>query len=488
MSPARTIAVRLRSVAGLAPTAALLAALAGCKAVGPDFQPPAASIDTGYLMARDTLGSELRLSPDTAGAGGWWKAFGSTDLDRVMSQALTGNRTLAEADATLERAREQANVARAAQSPQADMSLGPTAERFNVAAFGFPNFPSPTLLLYSIGGTVSYDLDIFGGERRATEAAQARAETQARKADAAYLTLTGQAGMTALQIATYRGEIAAAEGAVADDQRLVDMTRKAEAAGGRPRSAVTSAAAQLAQDEAVLPGLRQQLAEARHAMALLVGQAPSDWTAPDFDLSDFQAPTTVPVTLPSTLVRRRPDILAAEADLHAATADIGVATASLYPDIKLSGNFIQTGLKAGSLFSYADSGWTAAAGLTQPLFHGGALKAGQRAAQAQARAALARYQQTVLAAFTQVADVMQAIADDDAELAALSDSETVSTQAFNDAQTAFRLGGGTLLPVIDAERQLQITRRSRVVVQGRRLADIAKLFVATAADWREPPP
>ena len=424
MGLARNIAGQLHIAAGLAPIAALLAALAGCKAVGPDFQPPAASAASNYLMAGDTQGGELQLGPDVAGAGGWWKALGSADLDRVVDQALSGNRTLAEADATLEKAREEAAITRGAQAPQADFMMGPTGERINVASLGFTGFPNPTVLLYQVGGAVTYDLDLFGGERRATEAAEARAETQARRADAAYLTLTGQTGMAAVQIATYRGEIAAAEGAVADDQRLVDMTRKAEAAGGQPRSAITQATAQLAQDQAVLPQLRQQLAQSRHAMALLVGQAPSDWTAPDFNLSDFQAPATVPVALPSTLVRHRPDILAAEADLHAATADVGVATAKLYPDIKLSANLTQSALEPGNLFGYAASGWSVAAGLTQPIFHGGALKAGRRAAQAEARAALAHYQQTVLAAFTQVADVMQAVADDDAELAALARSET----------------------------------------------------------------
>ena len=264
------------------------------------------------------------------------------------------------------------------------------------------------------------------------------------------------------------------------------MVHKAEAAGGEPASATVSVRAQLAQDEALLPPLHQQLAQARHALAVLVGQSPASWTAPDFNLSDFTAPTSVPVSLPSALVRRRPDILAAEADLHAATARIGVATAALYPDIQLSANLTQTALQPQNLFSYAASGWSVGAGLTAPVFHGGTLKANQRAAQAEARASLDRYQQTVLSAFGQVADVMQAIANDDAELAALAESERTSEANLRDAQTGVRLGGAPVLPVVDAERQLEMARRAMVMVRGRRLADIAQLFVATAADWREP--
>jgi len=464
---------------------ALAAALGACKTVGPDFQPPAAPTSADYRMAGDADSPIVQLTADQRPAGAWWKAFGSADLDRVMDQALADNRTIDAANATLEAARQQAAAIRGAQAPQVGLSAGAEEERINIASFGFTGFPNPTLGLYSVGANVTYDVDLFGGLRRSSEAAGAEAESQARHADAAYLTLTGQAAMTAVEIATIRAEIGAVDSAIADDQQLVDMVNRAEAAGGEPASATTSVKAQLAQDQALRPPLQQQLAQARHALALLVGRAPSDWTAPDFALSDFTAPSVVPVSLPSSLVRRRPDILAAEADLHAATAKIGVATAALYPDIRLSGNITQTTLTGQDLFGYGATGWTLAAGLTQPLFDGGTLKARQRQARAEARASLDRYQQTVLTAFSQVADVMQAIANDDAELVALGRAEDTAGANLHDAESSFRLGGGPLLDVIDAERQLQLARRARVMAQGRRLADIAQLFVATAADWRE---
>jgi len=184
-------------------------------------------------------------------------------------------------------------------------------------------------------------------------------------------------------------------------------------------------------------------------------------------------------------VRRRPDILAAEANLHAATAQIGVSTAAMYPDIRLTANIAQTALTPGGLFGYGNTGWALAAGVAQPVFHGGTLKANKRAAEAEARAALAQYRGTVITAFTQVADVMEAIAQDDAELAALRHAEDVAQSATNDDRAAFRLGGGALLPVLDDERRLQLARRARVMAEGKRLADIAQLYVATAADWRE---
>jgi NodT family efflux transporter outer membrane factor (OMF) lipoprotein len=464
-------------------------ALAGCKAVGPDFQAPAAPTTPGYLMQGDAPSNFARLSPDQRVAGGWWKSFGSADLDKVMDQALSGNQTVGAANASLVRLLQEAAATRGAQQPQVDVNAGLQGERINLTSFGFSGFPgftisNPTLGLYSIGGTVSYDADLFGGLRRGSEAAAARAENQARQADAAYLTLTGQTTMAALQIATVRAEIVTVQQAIDEDAKVVSLIREAEGVGGEAPAATTSARAQLAADQAMLPPLQQQLAQARHQLAQLVGQAPADWTAPDFDLTSFTAPAEIPVSLPSSLVRRRPDILAAEANVHVATAQLGVATAALYPDLRLTANITQTAIPPVSLLSYGASGWSLAAGLTQPIWHGGTLKAEKRAAEAAANEALLRYHGAVVAAFTQVADVMSAITQDDAELVALARSEAVASDALRDDENAFRLGGGALLPVLDDERRLQMARRARVAAQGRRLADIAELYVATAADWR----
>src|SRR5262249_40042750 len=160
-------------------------------------------------------------------------------------------------------------------------------------------------------------------------------------------------------------------------------------AGGAPRSATSTGETQLAQDQALLPPLERQLAEARHQLALLLGKAPSEWSAPDFDLANFTIPGAVPVTIPSQLVRKRPDILTAEAESHAATADIGVATASLYPDVPLTAEITQGALQPEDLFQYAASGWTIAARVAGPLFHGGTLKAREKAAIAEADAKFA---------------------------------------------------------------------------------------------------
>jgi NodT family efflux transporter outer membrane factor (OMF) lipoprotein len=466
----------------LASAAAASLMLQACATVGPDFARPAAPTTQGYAMAGDKPAP--RLAASAGQAGEWWTALGSPELDETVRQALAGSPTLAEADATLQAAREVVNATRGSTLPQAQLTAGVQRERINVASFGFTGFPNPTIPLYSLGGAVTYDLDLFGGRRRAVESAAARAEAQERRASAAYLTLTSQISLQAVKIATLRAEIDAVRQILAEDQRNIDLVRKAEAAGAAASSAKLGPQAQLAEDQTLLPPLEQQLAEARHAMAVLVGRAPSDWTAPDFDLERMTLPAAVPVSLPSELVRTRPDILAAEADLHAATANIGVETAKLYPNIRLDAALTQGALEPAKIFSYDFSGWNVGAGLTAPLFNGGTLKANKRAAQAEARAALARYQSTVLRAFGQVADALQALAHDEDALTAQSNALASAEASLHAARLSFDKGGGTLLQVLDAQRQVHRARLGLAEARGARLADTVRLYAATAADWR----
>jgi len=458
--------------------------LCGCAAVGPNFSRPGAPAAPGFAMAGDPSPAGILLTDQDRPAGPWWRAFGSTELDGVMTQALANNKTVAIAEANLQSAAALTASARGARAPQIDATAGAERTRINIAAFGIPSFPNPTLNLFSVGGTVSYDLDVFGGLRRQVESAQAAQEAQARRADAAYLTVTGNVAMQAAAIAGLRARIATLGDILSDDEQDISIVRKAQSSGGEPVSASVSGETQLAEDQALLPPLQQQLAQARHALALLAGRAPADWTSPDFSLSGFSAPAEIPVSLPSTLIRRRPDILAAEADLHEAVAKVGVATANLYPDIRLSAGFAQTAITPTSLFSYAASGWDFGAGLTAPIFHGGTLKAQRRAAQAQARASLAQYELTVLTAFVQVSDVLASLAEDDRRIADLTKAEDLARSGLEDTRAAYSLGGGALLPVVDAQRQLNMARLQRVQAQAERLTDIIKLYAATAAQWR----
>jgi len=460
--------------------------LGACTTVGPDFKAPEAPKGVaaqGYAMAGDAAAPGVRLDPEARAAGPWWQAFGSPELDRTIRLALSDSPSVAEAKATLERYQAEARARRGEQLPQVDGTASAQRERINTQAFGFTGFPSPTISLYSVGATVSYDLDLFGGARRRTEEAQARADEAARQADAAYLSLSGNVALQAMEVAGLRAQIAALQAVIEGDRQTAEMVHKAHAAGGEARSATTGAQAQLAEDEALLPPLQRQLDQARHQLALLAGKSPAEWAPPDFDLAALTAPAEIPVSLPSALVRRRPDILAAEAELHAATAAAGVAVANQYPDIRLSANLTQSAIKPENLFDYSSSGWSLLSGVTAPIFSGGTLKAERQAAEAEARASLARYQQTVLRAFVQVSDALAALATDQQSIEALGRSGAAAQANVTDAENGYRLGGVSLMQVVDARRQLSRARRALAEAQGQRFADVVELYAATAADW-----
>jgi len=475
----------LRALSIALTCAAAVVALDACM-VGPNFHRPDAPADKGFAMTGDKA-APADVALGATAAGPWWKAFGSADLDRTMDQALADNLTLTVADANLRQAHAAYSAARGALYPEVDANAGVQRERINLASFGFSGFPgipnNPEFSLYSVGLTASYALPTSGGIRRQVEEAAARAQAQGFQADAAALTLTGEVATQAATIAALRAEIETAEAILVDDRKNLDLARRAEQVGGVAEGQRVNAQSQLAADEALLPPLRQNLAAARHALALLVGKAPSGWTAPDFDLADLKAPASIPVGLPSELVRRRPDILAAEAQLHAATADVGVATARLYPTITLTGALTQSALTPDRIFNYPSTAYSIAAGLTQPIFDGGRLRAERKETIAARQAAFATYQMTVLRAFGQVADLLQALAHDDEAIAAQTRVADSAASGLKLARAGYGDGGYALLPVIDAERTYNMARRQLVQAQAQRYLDAIQLFIAAGADW-----
>jgi NodT family efflux transporter outer membrane factor (OMF) lipoprotein len=433
-----------------------------------------------------TLAAPGTAAPTEAMARDWWKVFPSKDLDAVIREALAANPEIASADASLDAARAELAAARGAELPEVSVSGGATQNRLNLAAFGFPNsgtasaFPNnPEFSLYSVGGAAVFPLDAFGLARRGTESSAARAEAARHQRDAAWLALTGQVATQAVTVAVLREELGQVDAIIADDRRTVRLAEQAEKAGGEAHSAGVSASAQLAADQTLVAPLKKQLDIARHALAVLTGHPPSDWTPPEFDLAGLPVPASVPVALPSELVHQRPDILAAEARLHAATADVGVATARLYPNLSLSAQITQGALKPGNIFDYPATAFGLAAGATQPLFEGGRLRSGVRGADARRRAALAAYQHTVLRAFGQVADLMQAVQRDREALDAQHTAADQAAERLRLNRLAYAAGATGLLPVIDASRQLSNARLGVVRAEGQLRLDIAALFVAT---------
>ena len=456
--------------------------------VGPDFSSPAAPETKSYTGSEETLASgpgeaAQRFAPGASIAADWWAVFHSDALDTTLRQAIADNHTLAAARATLLQAREAVVQAGGALYPQVSLGASAARQRSNLATLGNSQ-PVGEFNLFSVGPTVSYALDPFGGNRRQIEEEQALAEGKDYELDAAYLTLTGNAVAEAVNIASLRAQIRTIEGIVADDQHNVSLVRSESKAGELTRIDLQSAMSQLQNDQALLPPLEQQLSQAKDALSLLVGKAPADWTVPDFDLEHFTLPGELPLTLPSNLVHQRPDVLAAEAQLHAASAAIGVATAQLYPNITLTGSMAQEALSLHHLFVPAANIWSLAGALTAPIFEGGALEAQKRGTEHAFDAALQSYEQTVLQSFTQVADLLHAMAHDADLVRDEHGAAATAAESLRLTREAFPYGSITLLQILDAERQYEQARLGYVRAVAQRYADTAQLFVAMGGGWR----
>jgi NodT family efflux transporter outer membrane factor (OMF) lipoprotein len=471
----------------------LAGALSACT-VGPNFSRPAAPQTSRYVPAdevtpsndagpgapRQTIAMGAKITAD------WWTLFRSPQIDDLVKAAIAGNRTLEGAKARLASAHEAVIAATGGLYPQVDMNAEVAREKLTPASFGLKpgsfHLP-PNFNLYSVGPTASYSLDIFGGIHRLVEQRGALEDVQGYQLDAAYLALTGNTVQQAIQIGAIRAELQAVDDILKIDSANLDLVRKSRDAGVAPDSDVVIAESQLAGDETLRPPLEQQLSQVRHAIAVLIGRPPGDWSPPDVDLAALTLSGEVPVSLPSALVRQRPDILAAEAQLHAASATIGIATANLYPNITLSASATLAALQPSALFDKSSLMWSIAAGATAPIFHGGTLEAERRGAVDDFKGTLADYEQTVLTSFGQVADLLQALAHD---------AELLRTQqrALDSASNAVRLqrlgysGGGTgVLPVLDAERQYQRARLGYVQAEAQRYQDTVQLFVAMGGGW-----
>ncbi len=396
--------------------ACLLTALAlgGCVA-GPNFSPPQTDAPGRFTTAPVSASTPSAGAPDVAPAdsAAWWLALNSPRLDATIREALAHNRNLAAARSTLAQMRALAAASEGAEYPRLDLDASAGRQKYGAAFLGPEKLPPFTF--YSVGFGVSYLFDFAGGVRRTVEQQRALAESQQHEVEAAALAISGNVAHQALMAASARAQIESVESLLGDDEKNLKLVQDSFEAGSANRVDVLNAQSQQANDQTLLPALRRQLSTADHALALLVGQAPAAWTVPDFRLAEFSLPASTPSTLPAELAHRRPDIMAAEAQLHAATAAVGIASANLYPQITLTAS---ASLESTVLHTLFDSGSGAAGltgSLTQPLFDHGALRARQHAARQALQASLADYEQVVLRSFSQVADALESL-DDDQEL------------------------------------------------------------------------
>jgi len=468
-------------------------ALGGC-AVGPDFKSPDAPSAASSLSYTPTaLPAETVEASGNAGVSQrfafgqdipaqWWSLFHSAALDQMIRGALQQSPNMAAAQAALRQAQENFNVQSGSLLyPSVSGQLSDTQQRASAVSTGIPGGSVFNLLNASVN--VSYTLDVFGASRRTLEASQAAVDYQRFQVEATYLTLTSNLVTTAIKEASLRAQLQATHEVLDAQQQQLVVIEKQFALGAIARATMLAQRNQVAQTLASVPALEKSLAQTRHQLSVYAGQLPSESGMPEFRLDSLQLPQDLPVTLPSALVRQRPDVRASEELLHEASAQVGVATANQYPQITLSGSYGSAATHPADLFGNGAGFWSLAAGLLQPIFNGGALSAKRRATIAAYDQAEAQYRATVLMAFQNVADSLRALDSDASTLKAQVAVEALAQETLQLITRQYRLGAVSYLALLDAERSYQQAHIGLVQAQAARYADTAALFQALGGGW-----
>ena len=473
-------------------TAVTASMLTACVAFGPPRTPPSMALPTHYSIAPPSEqvpsdhGPTQQLTLGAAPVPEWWRAFGSAHLEALVSEALDKNQSFAAAQANLRAAHEQLRE-QVGNSlyPHLDAGLAQSRQR----ALSIPGLPQQTFLYDVFAAEVqgSWTLDLFGASMLADRALLGQVQAQAYELEVERRAVAFNVVLGAINAASLRAQIdALAAYADAEEHRARQLRERYEL-GSAARLDMLSAEDEAAEAQRLLPPLRRQLLALQHAEAVLLGRTPDTAPAP-LSLEELRLPDRLPVAVPSELLHQRPDILAAEAAVRAGADAAGAARAALYPSLTLSAAYGRGGFDWSTFSSPAGAIWSAGASLTQPLFHGGALRARQRQYQAAYEAAVAQYRQTVLAAFQSVADTLVSLDEDAKELEQTQRSAEALKEVQREIEGRYAQGAAPLYAVLGARSQYQNAYVTHVAARAARLTDSAALLDAMGNPAATSPP
>ena len=463
----------------------VLAGLGGC-AVGPDFvsQPPPAVDRYTPEKLTSVGGQHLVVAEDIPRR--WWEVFHNKNLNKLIEASIKHNPSLQAANASIKTAYFAAEAQKGGFLPTALLNGTDTSNLQSGAEFSVtPNASTNPYGLFLRQLSVWYTPDIWGQNRRAVESLEAQTNQQRYQFEAAYLALTSNVAAAAVQEASLRGQIVAICEVIKVEQQLLNLLRHQYGVGSVAQADVLTQEAALAQVMQLLPPLERQLAQQRDLLTALAGQYSTAEVPETFHLNALTLPANLPITLPSKFVRQRPDVRAAEANMHSASAQIGVALAARLPNITLSTNNGYTAYSYAQLFTPGTGFYTLAAGATQPLFDGFTLLNKQKAAEAGLDVAEAQYRQAVITGFQNVADALRALQADSKAVKAAVYAEQTAKKSLEIVKKQLEVGSVNVLAMLNAEQTYLLAAVSRVQAEGNRLSDVVGLFLALGGDWKD---
>ncbi|HLL26556.1 MAG TPA: efflux transporter outer membrane subunit [Xanthobacteraceae bacterium] len=477
---------RLQGLAG----AVLVAFMQTSCAVGPDFHAPEAPGVNTFLQGRPDDPARTDRVPGIALVRGadippqWWELFHQPALDQLVEEGIAHNADLEAAEAALRVAQANALATRGVLLPTASAGFNASRQQTPTQALSSNATSGASIYsLYTPQVSVAYVADLWGGTRRQIETADAQAEALRFQREGVYLTLTTNIALAAIEEARLRGQIAATQRIIGLQSELLRILRRQNEQGQIALPDVVAQETAVAQARLLLPPLERQLAQQRNLLAFLTGRFPSEYGIPTFALGAFRAPRQIPLSLPADLVRQRPDIRTAEANLHAANAQIGVAIANRLPQIAITGNAGNTATSMAQLFAPGTGIWMIAGNAAQTVFDAGTLQNKQLAAEEATNQALAQYKSVVLAAFQNVADVLRALQADNRTIAAAVAAERSASQNIGLVRRQVEQGQASVPILLAAQQAYLQTSLARVDAQAARLADTVALFQALGGGW-----
>jgi NodT family efflux transporter outer membrane factor (OMF) lipoprotein len=490
ISAAQSSAVAIRTAFFAVPACFLC----GC-AVGPDYHRPTVSVPSrltedslpGHTGSTDTRGGRDQIYVTGADIpGAWWQLFRSPELAALVSKAIARNPSLEAAGAALRAAQENTLAQAGNWLPSLQGQLSRTRQEVGFGAAGIssqlPGLPY-TYSLYQASLNISYTFDVWGQNIRSVEADRAAAESQAWQLEGAINMLAANTVTAAITAASLTEQIKAEEALIGAEQQVLKTVRSQFELGGATGSDVAQQESQLGQTQALVAPLRTQLAQARDQLAAYIGEAPAQASIPAITLDQLSLPGELPVSVPARLLDQRPDIRNAEAQLHQAVANIGVAIANRLPQITMQGSIGSQPAQIANLFTPGNGELFLLNQALAPIFSGGQLLHKQRQAAALAKQALYTYQNTVVTAYQNVADVLNALQGDAAALDANQFAERAAERSFNLAQLQYKAGGVAYLTVLTSQTQYQNAVIGLIRAEAARYTDTAALYVALGGGW-----
>ena len=469
--------------------------LAGC-AVGPDYEAPKPQLPGGYHLLDAQQASKTESG---AVSTRWWQTFNDPQLNSLIDRAIEGNLTLQQAVLRIAGARQELAQARGGLFPSLNGSAKVTRQQLGLEGLLKANGVTDQLdsdtasqlssleqpvTLYQGSFDASWELDLWGKVRRQVELADAQTQAAIEQRNDALVSLEAEVARAYLQLRGAQATIATLEQQIAVAQQSWELTQSQQRNGLAPLTDVENARAQLSSLQAQLPQYQSQARQAMNGLAVLLGKTPGALDNELFAPKAMPAlPQMVPVGIPATLARRRPDIRQAEATLHAQTANIGVSVAQLFPSLSLTGQLGVRNTDVSYLDNWSSHFYSVGPSLSIPIFQGGRLVSSVRLARAQQASAALDYRQTVLTALQDVENALVSYRADQARVTALDETTGSLQRAFDLASDSYRQGISTFIDVLDAQRQLAQAQEQATQARMQSALDLVALYKALGGGW-----